>query len=136
MLIELFRLLIFDYEPEDYVELYSITLPFGTILLVAFNYFYALHARSPQEKAETLPSNKPEDTSQFWIETSGGQVQFLPQEILFARLEPNYLTLTTQKGEYKCFISLKKLEELLESCRALFSLEQTKPLSSTSRSVL
>ena len=119
--IELLRYFLFDYEAEDYVELYSIVLPFGTLLLLALNYFYRLTYPFIEGKSEL---DEGEEKAHFWIETSGGQVQFQAQDIVYAQLRAHYLELITPKGRHKCFISLKKLEELLPQKEAFFRLNK------------
>ena len=121
-LLQLLRAVIIEYEPEDYTELWSIVLPFGTILICAFNYFYYLRKQMDQVQQGKLP---PESIhSPLWLETTSGKVQIDPAHILYADLLPNYLELTTSDKTYKSFLSLKKLEEELSSYSAFFRLNK------------
>ncbi len=121
-LLQLLRAVIIEYEPEDYTELWSIVIPFGTILIFAFNYFYHLRKQMDQVKQSAVlpePSHSP-----LWLETTSGKVQIDPSNILYADLQPNYLELITPDKTFKGFLSLKKLEEELRPYSTFFRLNK------------
>ena len=106
--LQLLRMVIIDYEPEDYIETYSIVLPFGTLVLLALNYFYFLHAR---QLDNVSPEERHSDRAEsFWLDTSSGQICIHPADIQFAHLSLHHLKIYTHREIYHSFISLKKLE--------------------------
>ena len=121
-LIQFLRAVIIEYEPEDYTELWSIVIPFGTILIFTFNYFYHLRKQMNQVQQSKLPPELIH--SPLWLETTSGKVQLAPNEILYADLLPNYLELITPDKTYKSFLSLKKLEEELSPYSSFFRLNK------------
>ena len=121
-LIEFLRIPIFEYEPEDFTELWSIVIPFGTILVFTFNYFYHLLKQMEQTHVK-LPSS-PVRSFSFWLETLNGKVQLDPSTILYADLCPSYVKLVTFEESYKSFTSLKRIEEEISPHVPIFRLNK------------
>ncbi|MET2986189.1 LytTR family DNA-binding domain-containing protein [Aureibaculum conchae] len=117
-LLQLLQVNIIDYEADDYTELYSITLPFGSLILLIFNFYYNLINKKSNS---LLDDNTPEP---IWLDTSTGRVKLFANTIKYAYLTDVYLEIHTESNLLKTFYSLKQLEELLSNENSFFRLNK------------
>ena len=120
---ESFASVLFEYEAEDFAEMYSITFPFGTLLLVVFNYYYhlnkqgieGLRSEETDARGEGLANLKTEvkNNSNIWLDTVQGKTKLEEHAILYARLRDVGLTVKTQAMSHTSFYSLKQFEQML-----------------------
>ena len=123
--------ILFEYEPEDFTELFSITLPFGSALLVAFNIFYHLLKKlyHTQNNSETLNISTPtssnsNDQENIWVNTLMGKTKIQEKEIRYVQLTEVGIAIKTNKDIIIGFNSLKSFEDLLVNQSQFFRLNK------------
>lgn len=118
-LLQLLQVSIIDYEVDDYTELYSITLPFGSLIILIFNFYYNLINK--RSNTSFLNGNMPEP---LWLDTSAGRVKLFANAIKYAYLTDVHLEIHTESNLLKTFYSLKQLQELLDNENSFFRLNK------------
>lgn len=98
-----------DYEPEDYTEMYTMTIPFGAIILIGVNLFYYYH-----KQLKSKNSTPSLDERYFWIKTSSGRKKLFPSKFRYAMLDGGILKVFMEDGQIYSDISLSNLEESFE----------------------
>jgi len=103
---------ILDYEPEDYVEQVSSTLPFGSMIIITMNIIYSFIRRqnSMSEKIKRMQEIKEHS---IWVKTLKGQQGLIPSQVLCAINKEGYVLIITKDEQIKGFISLKQLQQSL-----------------------
>ena len=107
------------YEQEDITELLTNTLPFGSLIILAFNFYY--HLIRKQQKSQIQVK---ETKAVIWLDTISGRVQLMENTILYAFLTDTNLEINTKDATHKTFYSLKQLEDLLVEKAQFFRLNK------------
>lgn len=119
LFLQLLQVWIIDYEEDDFTELYSITLPFGSVCLLAFNLYYHLLKKVGKNKTTEIEKINP-----LWLDTISGRVKIDENEMLYAFLTETYLEINLEESVHKTFQSLKQLEDLLADRSRFFRLNK------------
>jgi len=117
-LIESLSYTLFDYDTDDITEFFSLTLPFGSLIILVFNLIYHLLRRRP-ENMETISHEV-----EIWFDTISGRTKVLEKNIQYAYLTETYLEIHTYEGILKAFYSLKQFENLLTDKSTFFRLNK------------
>lgn len=122
---EFIQFSIFDYDAVDVVEFYSITLPFGSIIILVVNVIYSLIAKQGQEQSQspTLQIH-PFPEHIMWVDSSRGRIRLAEHNILFASLTDTHLEIQTCETKINVFYSLKRLSEMLQQKHEFFRLNK------------
>ena len=124
LLLQMLQVALFNYDDEEYTELYSITLPFGLLVIIAVVGFYSLYKNIVEEEPREIKGATVNQVKSFWIQTSQGKKAFEYEEFQYACLISSLLRVKFKEQEIKTHISLKKLEELLSPDVVYFRLNK------------
>ena len=103
--------ILFEYDQEDFTEMYSITLPFGSLLLIVINVYYQL------VKQNLIPENSPTNPSQeqlpkilpieehlIWLDAAKGKEKVREVDIQFAHLQTQRISHQMQRAVHYGFL--------------------------------